>query len=195
MGTPKCEIFCPTPHQQLLAVKLLTDVLALEGLNPHFIFDNTRFCIGCLWEKTFHYGGEFEYVQPDGKLSYYPKPSHRFHPVEDRKFFELIWRDIYVVGLWHSDKMLWELLETRGIRLFKLEEQTEMPTLREEVSLPSMSPDAARILRSAWNGTEPGKILNSLKQDKISVVKLVDNLFNMGGLKEAKEWCDKNIFQ
>jgi len=49
-------------------------------------------------------------------------------------------------------------------------------------------------LRGAYRGEEAHAVWKLYKGNKLNVVILVHRLFNFPGLKEAKEWCESNIF-
>lgn len=64
----------------------------------------------------------------------------------------------------------------------------------EEVTFPSMKPDAIAKLRSAYRGNEVGEPWASMKENKLVIVKIMYNLFDFPGLFESKNWCENNIF-
>lgn len=61
-------------------------------------------------------------------------------------------------------------------------------------SNPEIKPSAISILRFAFRGQSDTQIWVPLKNNKLNVVRLVYALYNFPGLKEAKKWCDTNIF-
>jgi len=63
--------------------------------------------------------------------------------------------------------------------------------------MPKLEPnkDLIQTLKDAHRGELPAEIWAPLEKNKLNVVKLVYKLFQFDGLKEAKDWCDRNIFE